>query len=77
MRILPAALYFAKVEETEMKKRICEISCITHGHPRSQLACCLYAIMVKELLIEILHILNIRHSWVAVRTNVVQCNNVE
>lgn len=50
MRILPAALYFAKFEETEMIKRICEISCITHGHPRSQLACCLYALLVKELL---------------------------
>ncbi|SHK73315.1 ADP-ribosylglycohydrolase family protein [Desulforamulus aeronauticus] len=50
MRILPAALYFAKVEDREMIKRICEISCITHAHPRSQLACCLYALIVKELL---------------------------
>jgi ADP-ribosylglycohydrolase len=50
MRILPAALYFSKVPQDHMLKAVTEISSITHAHPRSQLACCLYAIMVKKLL---------------------------
>lgn len=50
MRILPAAIYFAGKEDRELVNRICEISRITHGHPRSQLACCLYSLMIKELL---------------------------
>ncbi|AQS60488.1 hypothetical protein B0537_03540 [Desulforamulus ferrireducens] len=50
MRILPAVLYFAHAPESEMLQRVCEVSRITHGHPRSQLACCLYALLVKELL---------------------------
>ncbi|KAF1084747.1 ADP-ribosyl-(dinitrogen reductase) glycohydrolase [Sporotomaculum syntrophicum] len=50
MRILPAAIYFAGEEDSELVQKICAISRITHGHPRSQLACCLYALLVKELL---------------------------
>ncbi|WP_234702029.1 ADP-ribosylglycohydrolase family protein [Desulfotomaculum nigrificans] len=50
MRILPAALYFANAPVEEMLAKTCEVSRITHGHPRSQLACCIYALMVKELL---------------------------
>ncbi len=50
MRILPAVLYFAESEEEEMREAVCQVSCLTHGHPRSQLACFLYALMVRELL---------------------------
>jgi ADP-ribosylglycohydrolase len=49
MRILPAALYFAHLPDTELIKRVCEVSKITHGHPRSLLGCCIYAIMAKRL----------------------------
>ena len=50
MRILPATLFFAHESDYTMIQRICEISKITHGHPRSQLACSLYSLFVKELL---------------------------
>ncbi|MEN6348926.1 MAG: ADP-ribosylglycohydrolase family protein [Syntrophomonas sp.] len=50
MRILPAALYFRSVEIKIMLDRICKISSITHGHPRSQLACCIYGLLVDELM---------------------------
>ena len=50
MRILPAAIFFAHETDKIMIQRICEVSRITHGHPRSQLACCLYSLFVKELL---------------------------
>lgn len=50
MRILPATIYFAHEPEDTMINRICEVSKITHGHPRSQLACCLYSLFIKELL---------------------------
>ncbi|MGQ9533357.1 MAG: ADP-ribosylglycohydrolase family protein [Desulfotomaculales bacterium] len=50
MRILPAALYFADSEESAMRAAVCQTSCLTHGHPRSQLACFLYSLLVKELL---------------------------
>lgn len=50
MRILPATLFFAHESDYTMIQRICEVSKITHGHPRSQLACSLYSLFVKELL---------------------------
>ena len=50
MRILPATLFFAHESDDTMIQRICEVSKITHGHPRSQLACSLYSLFVKELL---------------------------
>ncbi|MDR3601978.1 MAG: ADP-ribosylglycohydrolase family protein [Desulfosporosinus sp.] len=50
MRILPATLFFAHESDYIMIQRICEVSKITHGHPRSQLACSLYSLFVKELL---------------------------
>jgi len=50
MRILPAALYFAESGEEAMRDAICKISCLTHRHPRSQLACFLYALLTNELL---------------------------
>lgn len=51
MRILPAAMYFAHQSDEEMIDKVCKISKITHGHPRSQLGCALYALFVKELLL--------------------------
>lgn len=50
MRILPAAIYFAHLTDLDLIERVCKVSKITHGHPRSQLGCALYAIFVKELL---------------------------
>ncbi len=50
MRILPATIFFAHESEDTMIHKICEVSKITHGHPRSQLACSLYSLFVKELL---------------------------
>lgn len=50
MRILPAALYFSHLPDAEMIQRVCEVSRITHGHPRSQLGSCLYALFIKGLL---------------------------
>lgn len=50
MRILPATIFFAHESDYAMIQRICEVSKITHGHPRSQLACSLYSLFVKELL---------------------------
>jgi ADP-ribosyl-[dinitrogen reductase] hydrolase len=50
MRILPAAIYFAHLQDRELCQKICEVSKITHGHPRSLLGCSLYALYVKELL---------------------------
>lgn len=50
MRILPAVLYFSHLPDAEMIKKVCEVSKITHRHPRSQLGCSLYALFVKGLL---------------------------
>lgn len=50
MRILPASLYFAGSEDRVMYDAVCKISCLTHGHPRSQLGCVLYSLLVQELL---------------------------
>ncbi|MCB8814546.1 ADP-ribosylglycohydrolase family protein [Desulfosporosinus sp. SRJS8] len=50
MRILPATLFFAHESDYTLIQRICEVSKITHGHPRSQLACSLYSLFVRELL---------------------------
>lgn len=53
MRILPAALFFSHLPNAEMIEKVCEVSKITHGHPRSQLGCSLYALFVKSLLVEV------------------------
>lgn len=50
MRIMPAALYFAGQGDKTMRDSICQISCLTHGHPRSQLACVIYVLLVQSLL---------------------------
>lgn len=50
MRILPAALFFAHDPDEALVRKVSDISRITHAHRRSQLACSLYALLVKELL---------------------------
>ena len=50
MRILPAALYFARLPAAEHVQRVSDISKITHGHPRSLLGCALYARVAVDLL---------------------------
>lgn len=50
MRILPAAIYLAEEDDTTMAAGIHLMSGITHGHLRSKVACCLYTMMVRELL---------------------------
>jgi ADP-ribosyl-[dinitrogen reductase] hydrolase len=50
MRILPVALRFAKGPIAELLDRSSRASAITHAHPRSQLACCFYALVVRQLL---------------------------
>lgn len=49
MRILPAAIYFAHLPDQELINKVSDISKITHGHPRCQLGCVLYALFVKAL----------------------------
>lgn len=51
MRILPAALYFSELPDRELIQKLAEISRVTHGHPRSQLGCALYGLLVKALLL--------------------------
>jgi ADP-ribosyl-[dinitrogen reductase] hydrolase len=50
MRILPVALYFADSGIEEMLDATHKVSCLTHAHPRSQMACGFYNLMVVELL---------------------------
>jgi ADP-ribosyl-[dinitrogen reductase] hydrolase len=50
MRILPVALRFSELSTESMLDRIHRASSITHRHPRSQMACGLYALVVRELL---------------------------
>jgi len=50
MRILPVALQAAQLPVHKMLERIHRASAITHGHPRSQMACGLYGLLVRELL---------------------------
>jgi ADP-ribosyl-[dinitrogen reductase] hydrolase len=50
MRILPAAIWFHKLEVESFLTRIHEISAITHGHPRTLVGCGIYSLLVRELL---------------------------
>ncbi len=50
MRILPAALYFAKEKTDVFLERIHEISAITHAHPRSKMGCGIYSLLIRNLL---------------------------
>lgn len=50
MRILPVALWFSAAPTETLLDRIHRASAITHRHPRSQMACGLFALLVRELL---------------------------
>jgi ADP-ribosylglycohydrolase len=49
MRILPVAIYLAFAEQTERMQVAMTCSRLTHGHPRSQLACALYVEVAAAL----------------------------
>jgi ADP-ribosylglycohydrolase len=50
MKILPLALYALDSADEELVERACLTSRITHGHPRAQVACALYCLVVRQLL---------------------------
>lgn len=50
MRILPVALHGAHLPVAEMLDRVHRASAVTHRHPRSQMACGLYALLARQLL---------------------------
>ncbi|RYD71075.1 MAG: ADP-ribosylglycohydrolase family protein [Verrucomicrobiaceae bacterium] len=51
MRILPVALWFATSPTATLLDAVHRASSLTHRHPRSQMACGLYALLVRELLL--------------------------
>jgi ADP-ribosyl-[dinitrogen reductase] hydrolase len=50
MRIIPVSLRFANGPLKECLDRVHRASAITHRHPRSQLACGFFTLMIRELL---------------------------
>lgn len=50
MRILPFVLWFHTVPDAEFADIIHRASALTHRHPRSQMACVLYGLVIRELL---------------------------
>ena len=50
MRILPVALRFADAPASELVENAHRASCLTHRHPRSQMACGLYCLLIAALL---------------------------
>lgn len=50
MRILPLAFYHKSEEFTTIIQRSHQVSCLTHAHPRSQMACGIYISMAISLL---------------------------
>ncbi len=50
MRILPVALFYASSPAPEMLSYLHQASCLTHAHPRSQMACGFYGLLVQALL---------------------------
>jgi ADP-ribosyl-[dinitrogen reductase] hydrolase len=50
MRILPLAFGYQKVEFSQLIQLTHKISCLTHAHPRSQIACGIYVTMAINLL---------------------------
>jgi ADP-ribosyl-[dinitrogen reductase] hydrolase len=50
MRILPVALRFAQQPTKALLDRVHRASAITHRHLRSQMACGLYSLVIRELL---------------------------
>lgn len=50
MRILPIALWLRAAPDGELATFAQRASSLTHRHPRSQMACALYCLLVRELL---------------------------
>jgi ADP-ribosylglycohydrolase len=50
MRILPVSLRFAEYPSNELLNRVHRASAITHRHPRSQMACGFFTLVIRELL---------------------------
>lgn len=50
MRILPVTLASLNEDQSEFVDRLQRASSITHGHPRSQLACVFHGLLVRELM---------------------------
>jgi ADP-ribosyl-[dinitrogen reductase] hydrolase len=50
MKILPLALYALGSSDAELIRRAGLTSRITHGHPRAQVACALYCLIIRQLL---------------------------
>lgn len=50
MRLLPLAMYDAALPPADRINRAMDASCLTHGHPRSQIACAFYAELVAWLM---------------------------
>ncbi len=50
MRILPLAFYHQTLEFADLIQRAHEVSCITHAHPRAQMACGIYVSIATQLL---------------------------
>lgn len=50
MRILPIGIHSAEAPTRELLDRTHRVSAITHRHPRSQMACGLYVLVLRELL---------------------------
>jgi ADP-ribosylglycohydrolase len=51
MRILPIVLRFATEPIDSFANRVEKVSAITHQHPRSQMACAFYGLVVRQLLL--------------------------
>ena len=49
MRIAPLGLWFAHAPEAERRQTAMDVSRLTHGHPRSQIACAFYVELVAAL----------------------------
>jgi ADP-ribosyl-[dinitrogen reductase] hydrolase len=50
MRILPLVFYHKTLSLRELIERVHQVSCITHAHPRSQIACGIYICIAVRLL---------------------------
>ncbi len=50
IRILPLAFYAGHLDFLELLERVHQASCLTHAHPRSQIACGIYVSIAVELL---------------------------
>jgi len=50
MRILPVALVGRRLLAEELVGWACRSSCITHAHPRAQVTCAVYCLLVRALL---------------------------